>query len=245
MAEHCFVFLIVFVLGILSGTAINALVAWLPPFLYRQWELDARHLLGQSAKKTDQSRLKGSHSEMRRALVALACGFLSVGVVSCFGLTFEGLGFIILTWSLISASLIDADHKILPDIIIIPLIWGGLLVNNFGFYTTSSAALWGGISGYMSLWIISWFFHLVTGEEGIGHGDFKLVSAIGAWGGWQILPSTVFLASSLGVFVYLSNRLVKHRIITNSRFIPFGPFIAFAGWIVILYSIKADSFPVL
>lgn len=236
-------FIVVFVIGILAGTAINAVVAWLPSHFYRQWERDARHILGLSADHPALPQLNSPHSATRRALVVIASGLLSVGVVHHFDFTLEGLAFIVLTWSLIAVSLIDADHKLLPDMIVLPLVWAGLIVNNFSFYTTSSAALWGAIGGYMSLWIVSWLFRLVVGKEGIGHGDFKLVSVIGAWGGWQVLPYTVFLAAFLGVLVYSLNRFISIRPTTDSAVVPFGPYISTAGWIVLLYSMNADSFP--
>lgn len=236
-------FIVVFVIGILAGTAINAVVAWLPSRFYRQWERDARDILGLSADHPALPQLNNPHSAARRTLVVIACGLLSVGVVHHFDFTLEGLAFIVLTWSLIAVSLIDSDHKLLPDMIVLPLVWAGLIVNNFGFYTTSSAALWGAIGGYMSLWIVSWIFRLVAGKEGIGHGDFKLVSVIGAWGGWQVLPYTVFLAAFLGVLGYSLNRFISVHSTTDSAVVPFGPYISAAGWIVMLYSMNAVSFP--
>lgn len=243
MPDSLSLFIVMFVIGILAGNAINAVVAWLPSHFYRQWEGDARDILGLSADHPALPQLNSPHSATRRTLVVIACGLLSVGVVHHFDFTLEGLAFIVLTWSLIAVSLIDADHKLLPDMIVLPLVWGGLIVNNFGFYTTSSAALWGAIGGYMSLWIVSWLFRLVVGKEGIGHGDFKLVSVIGAWGGWQVLPYTVFLAAFLGVLVYSLYRVISVHPITDSAVVPFGPYISTAGWIALLYSMNAVSFP--
>ena len=243
MPESLSLLVVVFVIGILAGTAINAVVAWLPPYLYRQWERDARDILGLSVDHPALPGFNNLHSAARRTLVVIACGLLSVGVVHHCGFTLEGLAFIVLTWSLIAASLVDADHKILPDMIVLPLVWAGLIVNSFGFYTTSSAALWGAIGGYMSLWIVSWLFRLVAGKEGIGHGDFKLVSVFGAWGGWQVLPFTVFLAASLGVLVYSLTRFLSVRSTMDSAVVPFGPYISAAGWIVMLYSMNAVSLP--
>lgn len=243
MSDSLILFVFVFVIGILAGTAINVVVAWLPSYLYRQWERDAREILGLTADHPSLPGFNNPHSATRRTLVVMACGLLSVGVIHHLELTLEGLAFVLLTWSLIVVSLVDADHKLLPDMVVLPLVWTGLIVNNFGFYTTSSAALWGAIGGYMSLWIVSWLFRMVAGKEGIGHGDFKLVSVIGAWGGWQVLPFTVFLAALLGILVYSLNRFVSVHSTTDSAVVPFGPYISAAGWIVMLYSINAVSFP--
>lgn len=243
MPDSLSLFLVVFVIGILAGAVINAIVAWLPSYFYRQWERDARDILGLSADHPALPQFNNPHSATRRTLVVIACGLLSVGVVHHFEFTLEGFAFIVLTWSLIAVSLVDADHKLLPDIIVLPLVWAGLIVNNFGFYTTCSAALWGAIGGYMSIWIVSWLFRLVAGKEGIGHGDFKLVSVIGAWGGWQVLPYTVFLAALLGVLVYSLNRFISVHSTTDAAVVPFGPYISAAGWVVMLYSTNAVLFP--
>ncbi|MHC5208782.1 prepilin peptidase [Pseudomonas chlororaphis] len=233
----------VFVFGVFAGAVINEVVARLPPYMYRQWEGMAREILGLSADQQPQSSFNNPHSTTRRTLVAIVCGLLTVGVIHQFELSMESLAFIVLTWALLALSLIDADHKLLPDAIVLPLVWGGLIVNNFGFYTTSSAALWGAIGGYMSLWSVYWLFHLVTGKVAIGHGDFKLVSAIGAWGGWQILPVTVFLAALLGVLAYTLKWLLSVRSTTASTMVPFGPYLSAAGWIVMLYSMNRTLFP--
>lgn len=232
-----------FVIGTFVGAAINALVGWLPSYIFRQWESDAQVILGLSNNQSVQSRCRNSSSIERRTFVVIACGVLCVAVIHLFEFTREGLAFMVLTWSLIMVSLIDADHKILPDIIVLPLIWAGLIMNNLGFYTTNSAALWGAVGGYMSMWIIARLFQLVAGQEGIGQGDFKLVSAIGAWGGWQVLPYTVLLAALLGVLVYSFSRFFGVRFRTESTIISFGPYISAAGWVVMLYSRNSVLFP--
>ncbi|MHC8347763.1 prepilin peptidase [Pseudomonas sp. RT6P73] len=242
MPDSLTFFAAVFAIGIIAGAAINVVVAWLPTYLYGQWEKEARDILGLSVDHPSLPEFNNPHSATRRTLVVIACGFLSVGVIYRFELTLEGLAFIVLTWSLIAVSLIDADHKVLPDIIVLPLVWVGLIANNFGFYTTSSAALWGAIGGYMSLWIVSWLFRMATRKEGIGHGDLKLMSVIGAWGGWQVLPFTVFLAALFGVLVYSLKRIVSVHSTSDSAVFPFGPYISAAGWGVMLYSMDVVSF---
>ncbi|MDO8696419.1 MAG: A24 family peptidase, partial [Pseudomonas sp.] len=116
---------------------------------------------------------------------------------------------------------------------ILPLLWLGLIVNQFGLFTTPADALWGVIAGYLSLWSVYWLFKLVTGKEGMGYGDFKLLAMLGAWGGWQILPLTILLSSLVGAVLGLI--MLKLRNAETSTPIPFGPYLAIAGWIALLW----------
>ena len=100
-------------------------------------------------------------------------------------------------------SLIDADHQLLPDVLVLPLLWLGLIVNQWSLFASPAAALWGAVAGYLSLWSLYWLFKLVTGKEGMGYGDFKLLALIGAWGGWQALPLTILLSSLVGAVLGL------------------------------------------
>ena len=135
---------------------------------------------------------------VRYPLVELACGVLSGVIAWQYGVSWEALAMLVLTWGLLAMSLIDADHQILPDTLVLPLLWLGLILNNLGMFTSLPDALWGAVLGYMSLWSIFWLFKLVTGKEGMGYGDFKLLALIGAWGGWQVLPLTILLSSVVG-----------------------------------------------
>lgn len=117
---------------------------------------------------------------IRYPLVELACGLFSAVIAWQFGVSWEALAMLVLTWGLLSMSLIDADHQILPDVLVLPLLWLGLILNSLGFFTSLSDALWGAVIGYMSLWSIFWLFKLITGKEGMGYGDFKLLALIGA-----------------------------------------------------------------
>lgn len=227
---------LVFALGVLAGKVINEVVTRLPWHLHRDWQCEAREILGLPEEQFPFPAFSNQHSRTRRIFVAIACGLLSAGVAYHLNLSVEGLAFIGLTWALMAAGLIDADHKLLPDIIVLPLLWAGLVVNNFDLFAASSDALWGAIIGYTSLWAVYWAFRLVTGVEGMGHGDFKLVSAIGAWGGWQILPFTVILAVLLGATIYLLKRLFGWKATSEAQTMPFGPYLSIAGWICILCS---------
>ncbi len=169
----------------------------------------------------------------RYPLVELACGLLSGYVAWHFGLSWQTGGMLLLTWGLLAMSLIDADHQLLPDVIVLPLLWLGLIANNYGLFANATDALWGAIAGYLSLWSVYWLFKLVTGKEGMGYGDFKLLAMLGAWGGWQILPLTILLSSLVGAILgIITLRLRKSEASTP---IPFGPYLAIAGWIALLW----------
>lgn len=170
---------------------------------------------------------------LRYPLVELATGILSAFVVYHFGLSWQAGAFLMLTWGLLAMSLIDADHQLLPDVLVLPLLWLGLIVNGQGLFTDLYAALWGAVAGYLSLWLVYWAFKLITGKEGMGYGDFKLLAMLGAWGGWQILPLTILLSSLVGAV--LGVVMLKMRNAQTSTPIPFGPYLAIAGWIALLW----------
>ncbi|MFZ3183423.1 MAG: A24 family peptidase [Pseudomonas sp.] len=170
---------------------------------------------------------------LRYPLIELSCGLLSAYVAWHFGFTWQAGAMLVLTWGLLAMSLIDVDHQLLPDALVLPLLWLGLIVNQFGLFTTPADALWGAIAGYLSLWSVYWLFKLVTGKEGMGYGDFKLLAMLGAWGGWQILPLTILLSSLVGAVLGLI--MLKLRNAETSTPIPFGPYLAIAGWIALLW----------
>ncbi|MGV8844264.1 MAG: prepilin peptidase [Pseudomonas sp.] len=169
----------------------------------------------------------------RYPLVELACGLLSAYVVWHFGFTEQAGAMLLLTWGLLAMSLIDADHQLLPDALVLPLLWLGLIVNAFGLFTSLEDAVWGAVAGYLSLWSVCWLFKLITGKDGMGHGDFKLLAMLGAWGGWQILPLTILLSSLVGAVLGLL--LLRLRNADRSTPMPFGPYLALAGWIALLW----------
>ncbi|RMU30590.1 Type 4 prepilin-like protein leader peptide-processing enzyme [Pseudomonas avellanae] len=134
---------------------------------------------------------------------------------------------------MLAMSLIDADHQLLPDSLVLPLLWLGLIVNAFGLFTSLNDALWGAVAGYLTLWSVFWLFKLMTGKEGMGYGDFKLLAMLGAWGGWQILPLTILLSSLVGAV--LGVIMMRVRRVESGTPIPFGPYLAIAGWIALLW----------
>ncbi|WP_454254520.1 prepilin peptidase [Pseudomonas sp. Marseille-Q8238] len=169
----------------------------------------------------------------RYPLVELACGLLSAYVAWHFGFGWQAAAILVLSWGLLAMSLIDVDHQLLPDDLVLPLLWLGLIVNAFGLFANLEDALWGAVAGYLSLWSVYWLFKLLTGKEGMGYGDFKLLAMLGAWGGWQILPLTILLSSLVGAVLGVIMLRLRNKEISTP--IPFGPYLAIAGWIALLW----------
>lgn len=176
----------------------------------------------------------------RYPLTELACGLICAGVAWHFGFGWQAGAVMLLSWGLLAMSLIDADHQLLPDVLVLPLLWLGLILNCFGFFVSLPDAVWGAVAGYMSLWSVFWVFKLITGKDGMGHGDFKLLAMLGAWGGWQILPMTLLLSSLVGVIGGLI--LLRMRKAQVSVPMPFGPYLAIAGWIALLWGGQITDF---
>ncbi|HDZ56647.1 MAG TPA: prepilin peptidase [Pseudomonas xinjiangensis] len=169
----------------------------------------------------------------RYPLVELLTAALSMVVAWQFGFGWAAGAMLLLTWGLIVLSLIDADTQLLPDDIVLPLLWLGLIVNSVGLFTDLNTALWGAVAGYLALWTVYWVFKLITGKEGMGYGDFKLLAMLGAWGGWQILPLTILLSSLVGAVLGII--ILKSRGDSNATPLPFGPYLAIAGWIALIW----------
>lgn len=175
----------------------------------------------------------GSPISMRYPLVELVSGGLAAFIAWHAGPGWEAAALLVLAWGLLAMSLIDADHQLLPDVLVLPLLWLGLLVNSQGLFVTLQDALWGAVAGYLSLWSVYWVFKLVTGKEGMGHGDFKLLALLGAWGGWQVLPLVILLSSLVGAVLGVVT--LRLRGAEGGTPIPFGPYLAIAGWIALLW----------
>lgn len=181
---------------------------------------------------------------LRYPLVELLTALLSITVILQLGSGLVGISALLLTWALIALALIDFDTQLLPDDITLPLLWGGLLINLFALHSNLSDAVIGAMAGYLSLWSIYWLFKLLTGKEGMGYGDFKLLAAFGAWLGWHALPMIILLSSLVGSLIGIGLILFKGR---DSQIpVPFGPYLAIAGWITLVAgdSIRA-SIPML
>lgn len=175
----------------------------------------------------------GKRISLRYPMVETLTALLSAVVAWRFGFTVATLGALALTWTLIALTFIDYDHQLLPDDLTLPLLWLGLLLNVTGAFVPLSAAVIGAAAGYLFLWLVYHGFRLLTGKEGMGYGDFKLLAALGAWVGWQQLPLIILGASFLGAIVGLAFILVFGR--DRHLPIPFGPFLCGAGWVALMW----------
>jgi leader peptidase (prepilin peptidase) / N-methyltransferase len=166
-------------------------------------------------------------------LVELLTAILFAVSIVHFGPTGAGLAALLFTGILIAAAGIDARTTLLPDQLTLPLLWSGLALNYFGVFTDLESAVIGAIAGYLILWLVYHGFKLLTGKEGMGYGDFKLLAALGAWLGWQALPLILLLASLVGAVVGIALILLRGR--DRNVPIPFGPYLAAAGWIALIW----------
>ncbi len=175
----------------------------------------------------------GASISPRYPVVEAATGLLTLALGCYFPVSFALLGAVLLTWSLITLTLIDIDHQLLPDDITLPLLWLGLLFNLGNTYVSIQDAVLGAMLGYLALWSVYWLFKLLTGKEGMGYGDFKLLAALGAWLGWQALPLIILLSSLVGAVCGIALMVIKRR--GREIPIPFGPYLAAAGWIALVW----------
>lgn len=166
-------------------------------------------------------------------LVELLTALLSLGVALRFGVSLQTLFALMLTWSLIAMSVIDLHKLILPDDITLPVLWLGLLISLFSVFSDPVNSIIGAVAGYLILWSVFQLFKLVTGKEGMGYGDFKLLALFGAWFGWEQLPLIIILSSASGAVIgILMIAMTKHQ---RDIPIPFGPYLAIAGWISMIW----------
>lgn len=175
----------------------------------------------------------GARISARYPLVEGLTAVLSVIVVWQLGATWQAAAGLLLTWGLIALAFIDYDHQLLPDAITLPGIWAGLVVNLFGVFTDLPSAVIGAVAGYVALWAVFHLFKLATGKEGMGFGDFKLLSLFGAWLGWQMLPLVILLGALVGAV--LGGVLIFAHGRDSQVPMPFGPFLAASGWIAMLW----------
>jgi leader peptidase (prepilin peptidase)/N-methyltransferase len=182
----------------------------------------------------------GSGIAIRYPIVELLTGVLSGVVAWRFGFGWEAAAAIVMTWALVAISVIDMDHQIIPDSISLPLIWAGLTLSLFNplagaeyLVIEPKTAIVGALGGYLSLWSIYHLFRLITGKEGMGYGDFKLLAALGAWLGWTMLPVIILMSAVVGAIIGIMLIVTKRH--ERSVPIPFGPYLAAAGWIAMLW----------
>ena len=169
----------------------------------------------------------------RYPLIELGTAVLFTITIWHFGLNLQGLTALLLTAFLIALAGIDTDHQLLPDNMTLPLMWAGILISFWSVHVDLASSVIGAIAGYLALWSIYHLFRLLTGKEGMGYGDFKLLAALGAWMGWQVLPLIILFSSVVGAVVGLA--LMAAGKLKRDKPMPFGPFIAAAGWIALIW----------
>jgi leader peptidase (prepilin peptidase)/N-methyltransferase len=178
----------------------------------------------------------GTKISARYPIVEAVAAVLALAVAYVFGPTWQTVAALGFAWTLLALTLIDLDHKLLPDSMTLPLMWAGLLVNvpfnGAGLFAPLSSSVLGAAAGYLSLWSVYKLFKLLTGKEGMGYGDFKLLAAIGAWLGWQLLPVVILLSAVVGSVVGIA--LIAFGGRSSQTAIPFGPYLAGAGVIAML-----------
>ena len=170
---------------------------------------------------------------VRYPLVEALTGLAFMLVVWKFGITEQALYALVFTAFLVAMSGIDIDHQLLPDNMTLPLMWGGLLLSLNATYVDTVSSVIGAAAGYLVLWLIYHIFKIATGKEGMGYGDFKLLAAIGAWLGWQVLPQVILISSLVGAVTGILMLLFNRN--RRGEPIPFGPFLATAGWIALIW----------
>jgi len=169
---------------------------------------------------------------LRYPLLELVTGVATVTVISVLGPTMQGMLACLLTYSLIALSQIDFETKLLPDDITLPILWLGLIANMYDTFTDLQSAVIGTVLGYLALWTVYQGFRVITGKEGMGFGDFKLLALLGAWLGWQALTFIILMSSIIGTLVGVTLILLGRD---RNDAIPFGPYLAGAGWISLLW----------
>lgn len=259
----------VFILGLLTGSFLNVVIARLPQMLQREWRSQCHEILEleDAAEKTERLDLSHPRSHcphcghmitalenipvisylflrgrcsdcdqpisIRYPIIELLTATLMLLVAWHYGYSYQTALALLLTGYLIALTFIDADHQLLPDVMVMPLLWLGILANLNGLYTDLESSVLGAVAGYLVLWTLFQIHHRLTGKIGMGYGDFKLLAVIGAWGGWQILPVTLILSSLVGATVGLG--LILFRSHNRDTRIPFGPYLAAAGWLSLLW----------
>lgn len=251
-----------FTLGLLIGSFLNVVIYRLPVMLEKQWavehdpnfQTETFNLSKPRSKCTFCNHaitpienipllsyvfLRGRCSACqvkispRYPLIEFGTAAVSAFIAWRFGWSALTVAGLLVSWSLIALIFIDLDTQLLPDDITLPLLWGGLIFNFITKVIPLDEAVMGAVTGYLSLWSIHWIFKLMTGREGFGYGDFKLLAALGAWLGWHSIPFIIISASVAGALVGIT--LITAKKINRTDSIPFGPYLSVAGWIYFVY----------
>ncbi len=174
-----------------------------------------------------------AHISFQYPAIEIVTALLSVCIAYVYGVSWHTFFGLFLTWSLVALTMIDIQKQLLPDNITLPLLWAGLIINSSSMFTSLESAVFGAIAGYLTLWSIYKLFKLITGKEGMGYGDFKLLAALGAWMGWMMLPQIILLSSLVGATIGIAMIFIRRH--DRSIPIPFGPYLAIAGWIAFIW----------
>jgi len=177
----------------------------------------------------------GARISARYPIVEILGGALAACAILRFGPTWEGLAACGFLWTLLALTFIDIDTQLLPDDITLPLLWAGLAVNVRGLFVPLDQAVIGAIAGYLALWAVYWLFKLIRGKEGMGYGDFKLLAALGAWLGWQMLIPVILMSSVVGAFIGITLVVFKGR--DHNIPLAFGPYLAIAGAVALFFGL--------
>ena len=267
MLEQDFILSIVTVVfSLLIGSFLNVVIVRLPRQIHWQWEKDEQgaapppgiawppshcpsceHALSwwenlpllSYLLLRGRCRACGTGISLRYPLVEALTALLSLVVVVTMGPQWLTIAALMLTWALIALAFIDLEHFLLPDQITLPLLAAGLLVNAIGGFTDPLSAVIGAVSGYGLLWAVYHAYRALTGREGFGYGDFKLLGALGAFLGWQLLPLIILLSAGVGAIIGIALILLRRH--QRSEPLPFGPFLAGAGWLALLWGQKWNT----
>ena len=177
---------------------------------------------------------------IRYPIVEMLTAILSLIVAYTFGATEQALLYILITWILVALTFIDIDHMLLPDQLTLPLVWLALIAAVMGITISPTDAIIGAACGYLSLWSVFWLFKLITGKEGMGYGDFKLLAVFGALLGWQPLLTIILLSSVVGAVIGIALLSIQGK--DKATPIPFGPYLAIAGWVTLLWGSQLQAF---
>ena len=180
-----------------------------------------------------------NHISIQYPLVELFTAVASMVVAYQFGVSIQTVAALLFTWTLIALTLIDIHKQLLPDNLTLPLIWLGFLIAIFEVFTDLQSSVIGAIAGYLILWSVFQGFRIITGKEGMGYGDFKLLAALGAWLGWELLPQIILLSSVVGT-IFGVGMLVTGKTEMQNK-IPFGPYLALAGWVALIWGTQLNQ----